>query len=592
MSEKKNIDRLFQEQFKDFEAAPPEYVWENIYEALQEKKKRRVIPLWIRLSGVAAVLLIGLAISWPFFNGVGIQHDPAVVIEHQANPSLKNEKNNPGNAVPKGPGIDNGITPPGQDKGVIVDAGTDKNTDIDDASTQREIAPGAVNGGRGSKVKNNNLISTDNAVADGENQSGSRASNKNKRSKNIRNNNDLTNGGIENTVAGTNTAHRNRRNGKGEATGNRTQSAGQRNAAPGISGGNEDAVAGVNTSNKNNRNGNAIDTNGAGQNKGTVNAGTGQDKNTAVAQNSATDKNKQGAGNETPDGLNAGIPVIDKTLPVEQVVAEAAVDTVKPVTENALDKLLREQQEGKKEEQVAEADGPKWNIKPQLAPVFYNSLSQGSPIDSQFAANAKSFNNDLSLGVGVDYAVSSRLKIRSGVNTVNLNYATQNVEFYASLSGSTNNVSPNARSANIVVQDKTEGQGTNSAFASNAKDAYAGSMVQRTGYLEVPVEMSYALLNKRFGIELIGGVSTLFLNQNNVSVVSTQGLSTSVGEAENLNNIHFSTNVGVGFRYRFFKSFEANFEPMFKYQVNTFSRDAGNFKPYFIGLYSGISFSF
>jgi hypothetical protein len=117
-------------------------------------------------------------------------------------------------------------------------------------------------------------------------------------------------------------------------------------------------------------------------------------------------------------------------------------------------------------------------------------------------------------------------------------------------------------------------------------------MVQRTGYLEVPMEMSYALLNRKFGIELIGGVSTLFLNQNNVSVVSTQGLSTSVGEAENLNDIHFSTNVGVGFKYRFLKSFEASFEPMFKYQVNTFSRDAGNFKPYFIGLYSGISFSF
>jgi hypothetical protein len=117
-------------------------------------------------------------------------------------------------------------------------------------------------------------------------------------------------------------------------------------------------------------------------------------------------------------------------------------------------------------------------------------------------------------------------------------------------------------------------------------------MLQKTGYIEVPLEMSYALVNKKFGVDIIGGVSTLFLNQNNVSVVSSQGLKTEVGQAENLNNVHFSTNVGLGFKYRFLDFFEANFEPMFKYQVNTFSKDAGNFKPYFIGLYTGISFSF
>lgn len=117
-------------------------------------------------------------------------------------------------------------------------------------------------------------------------------------------------------------------------------------------------------------------------------------------------------------------------------------------------------------------------------------------------------------------------------------------------------------------------------------------MVQKMGYIEVPLELSYALVNKKFGIDVIGGVSTLFLNNNNIYVTSTQGYNVEVGEAENLNDVHFSTNFGVGFKYRFWKSFQANFEPTFKYQLNTFSGDAGNFKPYFIGLYSGISFSF
>ena len=82
-----------------------------------------------------------------------------------------------------------------------------------------------------------------------------------------------------------------------------------------------------------------------------------------------------------------------------------------------------------------------------------------------------------------------------------------------------------------------------------------------------------------------------FLNQNNISLVAN-GVEMEVGRANNLNNIHFSSNVGLGFRYNFWNSFNANFQPMFKYQINTFSENSGNFRPYFIGLYTGISFSF
>ena len=63
MSEKKNIERLVQEKFKDFEAIPEPKVWDNIEDALKKKRKRRVIPLWWRLSGVAAILLIGFMVG-------------------------------------------------------------------------------------------------------------------------------------------------------------------------------------------------------------------------------------------------------------------------------------------------------------------------------------------------------------------------------------------------------------------------------------------------------------------------------------------------------------------------------------------------
>ena len=57
MSDKKKIDRLFQEGFKDFEAQPDDAVWKRIEAKLEKKKKRRVIPIWWQYAGVAALLV-------------------------------------------------------------------------------------------------------------------------------------------------------------------------------------------------------------------------------------------------------------------------------------------------------------------------------------------------------------------------------------------------------------------------------------------------------------------------------------------------------------------------------------------------------
>ena len=57
--DRKHIDRLFQEKLKDFEAKPSSSVWENIETKMEfEEKDTKVTPLWAKLSGVAAGLLL------------------------------------------------------------------------------------------------------------------------------------------------------------------------------------------------------------------------------------------------------------------------------------------------------------------------------------------------------------------------------------------------------------------------------------------------------------------------------------------------------------------------------------------------------
>jgi hypothetical protein len=60
MKEEKNIDRLFQEKFKDFNAKPSAKVWANIEKELKEDKERTpfIIPLWYKIGGIAAALVL------------------------------------------------------------------------------------------------------------------------------------------------------------------------------------------------------------------------------------------------------------------------------------------------------------------------------------------------------------------------------------------------------------------------------------------------------------------------------------------------------------------------------------------------------
>lgn len=254
-----------------------------------------------------------------------------------------------------------------------------------------------------------------------------------------------------------------------------------------------------------------------------------------------------------------------------------------------------------KEEELQEKAGAKWSAGPSIAPVYFNALGKGSPVNSIFVPNSKSGNINFSYGVSVAYEVSKKLTIRSGIHKVDYGYDTEDVTF----SSSVNTISSNGRLASIdyaptsnsliisskkVVSEKFST--ANSAADVTAKSAAReGFMSQQLGYLELPVELNYALFDKKFGINLIGGVSSLFLVDNAVSLTAGE-LTTEIGEANNINELNFSANMGLGFHYKFSPKLRFNVEPIFKYQLNTFSEINGTFRPYSVGVYSGLNFRF
>ena len=512
MSERKNIDKLFQEKFKDFEVEPSEIVWQNIEEKLKEKKKRRVIPFWWKLSGVAAIIVLGIGLTYPIWSTKSLTENP-IVLENQPE---SNSNTNTENKT---------ILP---SKADVIVPSEKTITNSNDAMVSSEDPNESVSN------TPDNLISN------------SEKSDKKKNSSLTKSN---QNSFVGNNKLDTQIVLKTR-----EKT---TEEIQKRNS-------NQDLIQ--NTENK------IVQSDNLNENE----ISTEKSKSIVVSKNSNQEKSTFSVELENKNNIKK----IDST----------AIATVVP---NAMEELLNEKENNlvTKEPQLN-----RWQITPNFAPIYFGSTSNGSPIDSTFAGNSKDYNSNLGYGLGVSYAVNKKIKIRTGINKVSLSYNTNDVAFYMGLeSNNLNNINLASESQNMVILNKTPEPITTPingvAVADFQTETFQGNLDQKMGYLEIPLEMTYAVVDKKFGVNIIGGISTLFLNENEILMISSNSIS-NVGEANNLSKIHYSTNIGLGLKYNFLKDFQANFEPMFKYQINTFTKDAGGFKPYFFGFYTGVSYNF
>ncbi|MBO0330974.1 outer membrane beta-barrel protein [[Muricauda] lutisoli] len=484
MMGKKNLEQLFKERFKDFQEVPDEKVWSSIEASLDNKKqKKRAIPIWWGLGGIAAALVLLLLVFNPF-------------TEQPVSEQMITDTDN--------------VTVP-QESSTSVEAESEDSNPAAITTGKQEGELANTSNGKSLESKNNqatvNKTDEDKALSVAENSSS--ISNKNGlRGENQTKNNRLT-----------------------------------------------DAVP-LSAEQNSSRNNTAI----------AMNTGEPQEKN-------SSERSEKG---------NKVSPEADEK---EQAVKKSIYDA------------MEEQRE--EEEAVAESKSGKWSIGPSVAPVYFDASGDGSPVGPDFSSNSKSGKLNLSYGLTVAYEVGKKLKIRSGVHRVNYGYSTNDVLFSSTLrAASTDKIanidySPNSES--IVVQSKDNAKNTpavnSKEIALNNAPSLDGKMVQQLGYIEVPLELNYVLMDKKFGVDLIGGVSSLFLVDNAV-LLESNDLVTEMGEANNINPLNFSANVGMGLNYKFSPKIRFNVEPVFKYQLNTFSNVSGDFRPYSIGVYSGFSFRF
>lgn len=225
----------------------------------------------------------------------------------------------------------------------------------------------------------------------------------------------------------------------------------------------------------------------------------------------------------------------------------------------------------------------KFTVATIFAPIYINSLGDGSGVDSQFSNNSSSGNSSYSYGVKFAYELSNKFTLQSGVNLINLGFTTNNV--YVNSTASVIGFS------NISAEPMLSRNPSTATTKSNSIDANKASLNQVFGYVEIPVELKYNVTEGKFGVNLVGGFSTLLLNRDEV-FIETNDFSQSLGSSNNLRSINFSGNIGVDIDYLIHKNLYINVSPMFKMQTNTFSKNSGSLQPYYLGVYTGLNYKF
>lgn len=228
----------------------------------------------------------------------------------------------------------------------------------------------------------------------------------------------------------------------------------------------------------------------------------------------------------------------------------------------------------------------KWEVTPSFAVLNANSFSKTSTIDANLNNNSVSGENTYSYGVKVAYRLNKKWAIQSGIHLQEMQFNTNNVTLIS--------VNSNKNSSINFTENAIKFSDSSLGLSSSNPNLITNQAVinQKFGYIEIPIELKYSLLNTtKFNTNIVTGLSTLFLNKNEIKATATN-FSKVLGEATNLNTINFSGNIGLDFNYTFNKNLILNLNPMFKSQLNTFSKNANGFKPYTIGVYTGIKYTF
>lgn len=269
-----------------------------------------------------------------------------------------------------------------------------------------------------------------------------------------------------------------------------------------------------------------------------------------------------------------------------------------------------------------------WKIGTLIAPGYASSSASHSQQYAQnlnYSSDAGSTN--VGAGLSVQYKTSKRLSVESGLyysqneqssgGSGGNSFLMENASDYllsgnygANKYGFSNNVAigsegmamnslagvvnmnstPKGAMVATSPEDTNIGNDGREAFANTF--ASSGEFSQVFQFVEIPLYLRYNILDKRFGMELLGGFNAAIVVGNNAFIDNQYGKQ-NIGKTEDISTANISGTLGLGMNYILGKHFSLALEPRFNYYLNSISNnDDVDFRPYRIGLYTGVYYQF
>lgn len=529
MGNRKDIGKLFNERFKDFEQAPDAGLWDNIASELDQTSDRRIAPFWFYFGGVLLLgMLTGLWFWQPWNSSTPITNENQQLVVDDAT----NLENNTANTNTTNDHIVNNTT---------------LNTEETLSSTETNTTQPSITEQENS---NSTITPTRNTIA-GVSLSGN---NSNQTQSTLNSNNTSSNS--NNTPS----------NYSYSATGQSSVISNQESLL--------EVLHSMKSTSQLAREQKELEA------RDTYQAKIGNELAQAIAIQKEESKI---AAQKWFDSI-ANLQAIQK----EALAAKLKETSQKEEKLPKLPKLPKTKEEREKDRK--ESAAYKLAISPYTSILSYGSLTKGSSIDNRLVDNPRDAVGTVGYGIRADYKFSEKSSLRFGVGLAPLQYRTSDFQVQVTSNGNVNVF----QLSGINPQNLEQGGGVETspetlAFFNN-NDVV--SIEQDISYIEIPIDYQYRFLNKRVSLSFNSGLSLFVLTNNRVFATADNGQSLFIGRETSLKDLSLALNLGLGTHYNFSKRWRFDVEPAFKYQLNPYTDNIGNFKPYYFGLQFGMSYKF
>jgi len=262
-----------------------------------------------------------------------------------------------------------------------------------------------------------------------------------------------------------------------------------------------------------------------------------------------------------------------------------------------------------------------WIVGAHLSPGYAaHTSSYSASYSSNMSTNSEGGVRNVGGGVSVQFKTGKKLRIESGVYYAQNSQSTGSSSALFSLSPEYNNISGNAASpasdlayANTVelrsegmIMNSTAGvvnlnqtpQGAELSAKTDGSDLNTATLItssefsQQFDFIEIPMYLRYRVVDKKFGIDLMGGLNAGLVVGNNVFIQSDYGKQ-NVGTTESISTLNLSGTVGMGVSYSMGTHFSLSLEPRMSYYLNSINTNPDvSYRPYRLGLFTGIYYQF